>query len=211
MKRLFSDRRFRLIRNILLILIAVLLCWILLGMPALTKAQTFRRAMREHFLKPKAPEVYFGEDGYISALAKVNDMYVQTRVGRTGLRWDHFYWSESEATDGVYIIPLFAYGRMTNSPEVAVLAEGERAELTFICEDGAHPMEYAGRQDGWFLFRFIKGEGRSSLDGSAYSHFIRGNMYMHIGTPNAPKEPCSFLFVSYDASGNELQRVEKKY
>lgn len=72
-------------------------------------------------------------------------------------------------------------------------------------------MEYAGRQDGWFLFRFTKGEGSSELDGSPYSHFLRANMYMQLGTPNAPEEPCSFVLVTYDGNGNELQRVEKNY
>ena len=93
MKKQQTGRSYKLIRNILLIILALIVWWLILGTPALTKNQAFRRAMREHFLDPKDAEVFFGEDGRISALAKADDpifnVYVQTGVRRSGLFWYH--------------------------------------------------------------------------------------------------------------------------
>ncbi|MBR5730963.1 MAG: hypothetical protein IKX89_03320, partial [Firmicutes bacterium] len=141
MKRQPAARRYKLLRNVLLIVLGLFIFWFFLEAPALTKTQAFRRAMREHFLQPQDPEVCFGDDGRISALAKVGDIYVQTGLGKNyGFMWDHAFWSETEAVEGVYIVPLVAYGRLTDSPEVVVLAEGERAELTFIYLEKAYPL-----------------------------------------------------------------------
>ena len=92
MKKISSSRGFKLIRNLLLIIAALIILWLVMGTPALTRNQAFRRAMREHFMTPKAPEVCFGEDGFISALAEVEgpagNVYVQTRLRKSGLIWD---------------------------------------------------------------------------------------------------------------------------
>ena len=205
MKRQPAARRYKLLRNIVLIVLGLIIFWFLLGTPALTKTQAFRRAMREHFLQPQEPEVYFGKDGRISALAKVGDIYFQTGLERDRLKWDHALWSETEAVDGVYIGPLVAYGRLADSPEVAVLAEGEKAELTFIDLERSYPLNCIGKQDGWFLFQF-----KRDKDYSAGNGVIDSYGYMYLGTPIGEKG-CSFLFVSYDAEGRELTRVEKTY
>ena len=120
MMKHLADRKFKLIRNAVIIVLALLLVWLLLGVPALTKTQAFRRAMREHFLVPKDPKVFFGTDRSLSALAEVDGVYVQTCLGKW-IGWQHSNWSETEAVDGVYIVPLFAQGQKIECPEVAVL------------------------------------------------------------------------------------------
>ena len=210
MKKQPAARRYKLLRNILLIVLVLLVFWFLLGAPALTKTQAFRRAMREHFLQPQDPEVFFGEDGRISALAKVGDIYVQTGLGKDRMMWDHAFWSETEAVDGVYIVPLYSCGINIDGPEVAVLAEGERAELTFSAEGEELELIGYGRQDGWFLFQFDVKIARDKAP-SIYSHYLSGNTYMQIGSPAMHMGPCSFVFVSYDAEGREVVRTEKNY
>ena len=215
MKNRPVDRKFFLIRNVFLILLSLLLLWFMFDMPAFTKEQAFRRAMREHFLEPRDPEIIFGEDGRLAALAEVDGVYVQTRVARqSGIKrwisWQHAFWTETEAVDGVYIIPLVAYGSRTDSPEVAVLAEGNSAELTFVYEGESHPLAYGGKQDGWFLFRFVRDGSYNSSHPSRYDAFLESMGYMRLGTLPA-MDHGSFLFLSYDAAGNELKRVEKQY
>ena len=208
MKKHSASRKYLLLRNVIIILLALLLLWLLLGTPALSKNQAFRRAMREHFLAPQDAEVFFGEDGWIAALAEVNGVYVQTGLKRSGLEWRHDLWSETEALDGVCIVPLFAYGEMINSPEVSVLAEGERADLTFFYNGESHLFESMGKQDGWFLFCYDR--AGSNDPSSSLREFWQTRWYRYLGTP-AGEKGCSFVFVSYDAEGRELIRVEKTY
>ncbi len=205
MMKHLADRKFKLIRNAVIIVLALLLVWLLLGVPALTKTQAFRRAMREHFLVPKDPKVFFGTDGSLSALAEVGGVYVQTCLGKW-IGWQHSNWSETEAVDGVYIVPLFAQGQKIECPEVAVLAEGERAKLIFTDYNGqTQLLNSLGKQDGWFLFRFVRDDQyRSGIS------VIDTGLFMYLDTPVGEKD-CSFVFVSYDAEGRELIRVEKMY
>lgn len=215
MKNQSVNRKFILVRNALLIALSLLLLWFMLGMPALTRAQAFRRAMREHFLIPKDPQVFFGEDGRLSALAEVDGIYVQTGVSRQpGIKrwisWQHYFWTETEAVDGVYIVPLVAYGSSVDSPEVAVLAEGNRADLAFVYEGETHFLRSAGKQDGWFLFRFVREGDHYGSYQSSYDTFLETNGFMTLGTP-ASSDHGSFIFISYDVNGKELQRVEKVY
>ena len=237
MKRSFSNRNNKLIRNVLLIVLALIVLWLVLGTPALTRAQAFRRAMREHFLDPRSPEVYFGEDGRISALAKVDSdpgsgVYVQTALRRTGIAWEHGMWSEtamvndpelagvysgvpSETCEGsAYIIPLFAYGEMTDSPEVAVLPNGVAAEqlsyveLIFVFDGEAHRMDLVGEQDGWYLFHFEQDVWTGTDTG--FKTFVRNHEYMKIGTPEG-RSGCRFIFAAYDQSGSRVMFVMKDY
>lgn len=213
MKKLLNDRRFRLVRNIVIIVLALWLLWFFLGMPAFTRRQAFRRVMKSHFMAPQNPEVYFGEDGVISALANVDGVYVQTGLQRSGLSWQYgSLWSETEATDGVYIIPLFAYGQLEDGPDVAVKADGARAELTFFDKSAEveYTLESIGRQDGWFLFRFAAEDKRFDSD-KPYSLIIAHNMYRFLEVEGYMHSPCSFTFISYDAAGAQLLRVEKNY
>ena len=206
MMKHLADRKFKLIRNAVIIVLALLLVWLLLGVPALTKTQAFRRAMREHFLAPKDPELYLGTDGSLSALAEVGGVYVATGLQKTGIGWEHRNWSETEAVDGVYIVPLFAQGQKIECPEVAVLAEGERAELIFTDYNGqTQLLNSLGKQDGWFLFRFVRDDQyRSGIS------VIDTGLFMYLDTPVGEKN-CSFVFVSYDAEGREIVRAEKTY
>ncbi len=208
MKKHSASRKYLLLRNVSIILLVLLLLWLFSGVPALSKNQAFRRAMREHFLAPKDAEVFFGEDGWIAALAEVNGVYVQTGLKRSGLEWRHELWSETEALDGVCIVPLFAYGEMINSPEVSVLAEGERADLTFFYNGESHLFESMGKQDGWFLFCYDR--AGSNDPSSSLREFWQTRWYRYLGSP-AGEKGCSFVFVSYDAEGRELIRVEKTY
>ena len=140
MKSRPANRKFILARNVMLIALSLLFLWFLFDTPALTSEQAFRRAMREHFLAPQDPQVFFGEDGRLSALAEVDGIYVQVGVEKRGLKWQHGLWTETEAVDGVYIVPLVAYGSSVDSPEVAVLAEGNRADLAFVpIREGRRP------------------------------------------------------------------------
>ena len=209
MMKHLADRKFKLIRNAVIIVLALLLVWLLMGTPALTKTQAFRRAMREHFLAPKDPEIFFGAEGSLSALAEVDGVYVQTGLQKTGIGWEHGNWSETEAVDGVYIITsVVSYGgRHDDYPEVAVKAEGENAELNFIYQGEVHPLSALGKQDGWFLFRF---ELSPLTKGTSYSLFVSLQRYKMLGRPGGEKD-CSFVFVSYDADGREVVRAEKKY
>ena len=236
MKKQQTGRSYKLIRNILLIILALIVWWLILGTPALTKNQAFRRAMREHFLYPKDAEVFFGEDGRISALAKVDDpifnVYVQTGVRRSGLFWYHGLWSETEMTNdptaagyssslpaengqgSAYIIPLFAYGQMIDSPEVAVLPVGDAAEqirtaeLVFVFEGEQQRLELMGKQDGWFLFHFESDVWRGPE--TEFKNFIRNMEYKDLGTPEG-RTGCSFGFTAYDQNGRLLMNVVKKY
>ena len=213
MKKLLNDRRFKLIRNIFITALALFLLWFFLGMPAFTKGQAFRRAMREHFLTPGPPEVFFGEDSLISALAEVDGVYVQTGLQRSLLSWQHTdYFTETKAVDGVYIIPLLAYGQLEDGPDVAVKADGARAELTFFDKSAEveYTLESIGRQDGWFLFRFAAEDKRFDPD-KPYSLIIAHNMYRFLEVEGYMHSPCSFTFISYDAAGAQLLRVEKNY
>ena len=209
MMKHLADRKFKLIRNAVIIVLALLLVWLLLGVPALTKTQAFRRAMREHFLAPKDPELYLGTDGSLSALAEVGGVYVATGLQKTGIGWEHRKWSETEAVDGVYIITsLITYGgRLKDYPEVAVKAEGENAELNFIYQGETHPLSVVGKQNGWFLFRF---EPSPLTEGTSYSLFVSTQEYVRLGLPGGETD-CSFVFVSYDAEGREVVRTEKNY
>ena len=215
MKNRPANRTFILARNVLLIALSLMLLWFMLGMPALTRNQAFRRAMREHFLEPTDPEIIFGQDGRLAALAEVDGVYVQTGIAKPpGIKrwisWQHYFWTETEAIDGVYIIPLVAYGNMVDSPEVAVLADGDRADLAFVYEGEIHSLRNAGRQDGWFLFQFVREGSYYNSYFSRYDAFLDSNGYMKFGTPSAT-DHGSFIFISYDAAGKELQRVEKNY
>ena len=212
MKSLLRNRSWKLVRNALLILLGLFALWILFGMPALTKEQAFRRAMREHYLPPKDPQIFFETDGEISALAEVDGIYVQTVITKQGISWKHDRWSETEASEGIYIVPLMASGRNQNSPEVAVLAEGDRADLTFIYKGETHLLQSMGKQDGWFLFRFFI-DSDSAEARSDYYYFVFLDDYKSLDTPYKYRllDPCSFLFVSYDKNGNELLRTEKHY
>ena len=210
MKRGSVNRVHKLIRNVVIIVIGAFLLFLLLDTPAFTRQQAFRRAMREHFLQPQDAEVFFGEDGMISALTRVGDVYVQTRVARYGLAWEHGLWAETEATDGVYIVPLLAYGRMIDSPEVAVLAEGDHAELTLYWDKEPHYLRSMGKQDGWFLFHFVIDSGSADAMPDYYN-FVYSQRYFYMDTPNRYPGPYRFLFVSYDENGSELKRVVKDY
>ncbi|MBP5168704.1 MAG: hypothetical protein ILP14_05810 [Oscillospiraceae bacterium] len=236
MKKQQTGRIYILIRNILLIILALIVWWLIMGTPALTRNQAFRRAMREHFLDPKNAEVFFGEDGRISALAKADDpvfnVYVQTGVRRSGIFWYHGLWSETEMTNdpatagyystlpeengqgSAYIIPLFAYGHMIDSPEVAVLPVGldpkqiHTAELVFVFEGEQHRLELMGEQDGWFLFHFEQDVWRAPE--TEYKNFIRNMEYKKLGTPEG-RTGCSFGFTAYDQNGRQVMNVIKKY
>ena len=216
MKKLLNDRRFRLVRNIVIIVLALWLLWFFLGMPAFTKQQAFRRAMKEHFLAPLAPEVYFGEsDVVLSALANVDGIYVQTGLQFTGFSWQHGnYWSETTAADGVYIMPLFASGGVKDSPDVAVKADGARAELSFFDEtEGVEcVLESMGRQDGWFLFRFASDDKNISIDRPhSQSPIVTHGMYRYLDVDGHVQQRCSFTFISYDEAGTQLIQVKKNY
>ena len=155
MKSRPANRKFILARNVMLIALSLLFLWFLFDTPALTSEQAFRRAMREHFLAPQDPQVFFGEDGRLSALAEVDGIYVQVGVEKRGLKWQHGLWTETEAVDGVYIVPLVARGSSVDSPEVAVLAEGKRVCL-FIFEQNHPQLRSCGaKADGEMLDLFI--------------------------------------------------------
>ena len=235
MKKQSSGRSLKLIRNILLIILLLIVLWLVQGTPALTKDQAFRRAMREHFLEPKDAEVFFGEDGRISALAEVKEpggVYVQTGIGRSGLFWEHGLWSESAKINdpdlaglssggpsgtgegSAYIIPLFAYGQMTDSPEVAVLLPEEikdqvkTVELVFIFEGESHQLDLVGEQDGWLLFHFEQDVWRGPETG--YKTFVRNHEYMKLDTPEG-RTGCSFVLMGYDRAGFPAVHVRKDY
>lgn len=210
MKSRPANRKFILARNVMLIALSLLFLWFLFDTPALTSEQAFRRAMREHFLAPQDPQVFFGEDGRLSALAEVDGIYVQVGVEKRGLKWQHVLWTETEAVDGVYIVPLVARGSSIDSPEVAVLAEGNRVDLAFVYEGETHSLRNIGKQDGWFLFQFVREGDHGGSYQSAYDTFLETNGFMTLGTP-AAMDHGSFIFISYDVNGKELQRVEKIY
>ena len=113
-----------------------------------------------------------------------------------------------------YIIPLFAYGQMIDSPEVAVLPAGDyaeqirTAELVFVFDGESHRLELMGEQDGWFLFHFEQDVWREPE--TEFKNFIRNMEYKKLGTPEG-RTGCRFIFAAYDQYGRQIMNVIKEY
>ena len=124
------------------------------------------------------------------------------------------YFPSENGQASAYIIPLFAYGQMTDSPEVAVLPVGDAAEqirtaeLVFVFEGEQHRLELMGKQDGWFLFHFESDVWRGPE--TEFKNFIRNMEYKDLGTPEG-RTGCSFGFTAYDQNSRLLMNVVKKY
>ena len=82
-KRLnIPQKRWRAVRNLLLAAAMLVLIWILLGMPAFTKQQAFRRALRQNLLPDTRAEVTFGKDGRRAVLGENKGRMIQAAESR---------------------------------------------------------------------------------------------------------------------------------
>lgn len=213
-----TKRKKRLIINTLLFIAAVFLLWALTGFDAVGKKSAFRRAMKEAVIFGVEPDTIIGTDGRLSAIGIKDGTAYQAVIQKD--RW-FFYEnssmvSETPKTGEVFIVELRAYGEFHDSPEIAVKAEGSRAELSIVMDEGGkeHPLICEGMQDGWFLFRYDEeefddrpSEGEFDLsDGEqAYEYLVTSPNGSIFGNPGEPYYQARlhgrFIFRSFNDDG----------
>ena len=212
-KRLnIPQKRRRAIRNLLLAAAALVLTWILAGMPAFSKEQAFDRALRQNLLPDTDAEVIFGRDGRWAVLGEKDGRMIQAAVTNSG-----FFWyttgmtAVTEATDGVYIVPLVTYGEFSDPAEMAVKAPGVRAELTLELDGRSYPLIADEKQGDWFRFRFDRELEKGT--GSRYDVFLETDQFFYIDGINTGADIVggTFRFTSYDESGAVAAQAERGF
>ena len=212
-KRLnIPQKRRRAVRNLLVALLALALIWILLGTPAFTKQQAFRRATRQYLLPDTEAEVIFGRDGRRAVLGEKDGRMIQAAVSNSVFFW---YTNEmvavTEPVDGIYIVPLVAHGEFSDSAEMAVKAPGVGAELCLEMDGKNYPLIADEKQGDWFLFRFDREIERNT--GSPYNVFVENDQFIYIdleGVAN-PTFGGVFRFTSYNADGSTAAQADREF
>ena len=203
------------------LLLAVL--WSALDFPSFSARGAVRRACRENLLQPYEISTIVENDGRESALGIRDGKVYETVVkrydfldGSVPFLWLHGSQVYGFASaDGVYFAPLRAYGVYLDAGEFAVFAEGERAELTLQMGGSEYPLIPYGSQDGWFLFQFDREADKG--EDTVYRRFYQCCGWNRLGNIESTelelKEflPCSFVFRSYDGSGNLMQEAVKTF
>ncbi len=213
--------------NTLLILAIVLIIWAFAGFDAVGRKGAFKRALMEAMLPAMEPEIYTNTDGRVSALAEKDGVVYQAVIYKD--RW--FFWdnspmvSRTEKSGDIYVVPLRAYGDLHDAPEVAVKAEGVRAELAIQLFEGGleHPLILTEARDGWFLFCYDRADrDYESLNGEfdlfcgeqAYEYLLRSPVYTSpFGIYSEPYGTAEFhgrfIFRSFDESGDTVCEGER--
>ncbi|MBR0140048.1 MAG: hypothetical protein IJM17_07165 [Firmicutes bacterium] len=215
-------RRKRLIANTALALALLFVFWAFTGFDAVGKKAAFKKALKEALLPGMEPEIAVGTDGRISVLAEKDGVVYQAAVQKDR---GPFYTnspmvSETKKTGEVYIVPLRAYGDLHDSPEMAVKAEGERAELSIVLDEGGkeHPLLPIGHENGWFTFGYDReafadriSDGEYDLaDGEQAYEYLLSSPHMRslFGTYSEPFAEAQlhgrWIFRSFDAEGNTV-------
>lgn len=217
-KRLnIPQKRRRAVHNLVIVLLALALVWVLLGMPAFTRQQAFNRAMRQNLLPETEVEIAFGNSAWGNVniyLGEKDGRILQAAAQNKWLFWEVLgnYAAVTEPVNGVAIVPLVWDLKDTaGAPDILVRAEGVRGELTMELEGKVYPLIPDGKKDGWFLFRFDREIERNP--GSRYDNYVEGRMYTHIDNihSGAGTEGGTFRFTSYDESGAVAAQAERGF
>lgn len=213
-KRLnIPQKRWRAVRNLVIVLMALVLIWILLGMPAFTKQQAFRRALRQNLLPDTRAEVTFGKDGRRAVLGENKGRMIQAAVSNSGFFWHtNGMAAVTEPVNGIYIVPLVAEGYMSDPAEMAVRAPGVRAELTLEMDGRSYPLIADEKQDDWFEFHFDREIERDT--GSRYNVFVEFNQFTYIDLEDTPWNPTFggvFRFTSYNEDGSIAAQADREF
>ena len=213
-KRLnIPQKRKRAIRNVLLAAAALVLAWVVAGMPAFSKEQAFHRALRQNFMPETDAEVIFGRDGRRAVLGEKDGKMYQAAVTNTGFLWyTAGMTAVTEGSDGIYIVPLITYGNMSDPAEMAVRAPGVRAELTIELDGKSYPLIPDEKQGDWFEFRFDREIERDT--GSRYNVFVEYDCFLQIDREDVPetaKPHGTFRFTSYHADGSIAAQAAREF
>ena len=213
-KRLnIPQKRKRAIRNVLLAAATLVLAWVVAGMPAFSKEQAFHRALRQNFMPETDAEVIFGRDGRRAVLGEKDGKMYQAAVTNTGFLWyTAGMTAVTEGSDGIYIVPLIAYGNMSDPAEMAVRAPGVRAELTIELDGKSYPLIPDEKQGDWFEFRFDREIERDT--GSCYNVFVEYDCFLQIDREDVPetaKPHGTFRFTSYNADGSIAAQADREF
>ena len=105
------QKRRRAVRNLVIVLLALVLTWVLLGMPAFTRQQAFDRTMRQNLLPETDVEIAFGNSAWDSVsifLGEKDGKVLQAAVQNKWLFWEVLgnYAAVTEPVNGVAIVPL---------------------------------------------------------------------------------------------------------
>lgn len=205
------SRRGKLIRNAALAVLALLVIWVLAQMPALGREAAFRRALREALLPQSAPfaairqgtgqDVLFARVGGDVAHAAVTRVWGPLWRCETGM-------ALTAETDGVYILSLRNANADQNTPAVAVLAEGETAELTLTVGEERMPLVFLRKEDGVFLFGLDADRIR---DGSALSGFCTLVLQQMDSAGGLSACSGSFTLRTFDAGGALLRTAVRTF
>lgn len=207
------QKKKRAFRNLLLAVFALILAWILMGMPSLTREQAFNRALRQHLLPEASAEMIFGEDTPQLILGEKDGRMFQAGIWGRRLLWStEDQLSVTEQTDGVYIVPLQERVARYDPPEVVVRAEGLRAELTMELDGKSYPLIADGKQGDWFVFRFDREIEKGS--GSRYNTFVEEELFSFIDCEDFPGDITysgTFHFTAYNADGSIAAQAERGF
>ena len=211
------QKRRRAVRNLVIVLLALVLTWVLLGMPAFTIQQVFDRAMRQNLLPEAEVEKSFGNSAWDSVsifLGEKDGRILQAAAQNKWLFWEVLdnCTAVTEPVNGVAIVPLvWDWEGTAGAPDILVRAEGVRAELVMELDGKDYPLTPDGKQDGWFLFRFDREIDKDP--GSRYNSFVEGGMYALVDSihSGAGIVGGTFRFTSYDGSGVVAAQAERGF
>lgn len=218
-------RKWRLVRNVICILLAVYFIWLFLDCRSLTMMGAFRRTEREQMLGP-SEVVYRTKDGAATwLLGKITDGYLATGV-RWDLGWKTRYFTFWEKGENVTLVPVGYYpqGR-ADSVELLLFHEmngvvrGE-AEVTLNATVGFGDGDVKAYEEGsvteTYLIQF-EPCGEQALAGWIEPHFPddgslknRTEKYA-IGTVFGSDEILSFVVWLYDGEGNVVYHGTIEY
>jgi len=239
-KKIILSHPVRLLLRIVLIGLMLVLIWLISGHSALSAGAAFRRAMRSCFFTPIDPELVVCVDEDHSeklqycAVAESGGKAYAARLWRgrglfhlklhSSFRPSFFWEAEtpvqlSSNGNGARLVRLPVRGFENCPVHIALKSPGDSAVLSLFLDSSEYPLEQAGKQGDWFLFRFPYHENLPSdpadpyrvWDGglrTRYSNYVESYMDNNLPVPEVVARDIAktifFRLRTYDAAGNLL-------